>query len=258
MIWVKTILKTFVLCVVIIGALFISYRIYDKKNSDSDKTAVLDISPSDPVVQLVMGKIYSSNIFRGAGFSVENFTNDDIIHYGMDNLTKDNYSIKTIAHKKSLCEVTGKILFTSTSNCNIKIINNDYFTKLIKNDFNIDVEVKFDTFTYKGHYCKNDGKRYYCLLSKYTETKKNLSFIHEAYEEGDTLVVKEYYLNVDLNNKDLCNLYLNPEYCEKKNVNEPIVVPDEIIINNGVLYQHVFKKIDDKYYYLQSFILSER
>ena len=87
---------------------------------------------------------------------------------------------------------------------------------------------------------------------------KNLSFIHEAYEEGDTLVVKEYYLNVDLNNKDLCNLYLNPEYCEKKNVNEPIVVPDEVIINNGVLYQHVFKKIDDKYYYLQSFILSER
>ena len=176
------------------------------------------------------------------------------IPYGI----KDNYSTKTIAHKKSLCEVTGKILFTSTSNCNIKIINNDYFTKLIKNDFNIDVEVKFDTFTYKGHYCKNDGKRYYCLLSKYTETKKNLSFIYEAYEEGDTLVVKEYYLNVDLNNKDLCNLYLNPEYCEKKNVNEPIVVPDEIIINNGVLYQHVFKKIDDKYYYLQSFILSER
>ena len=112
--------------------------------------------------------------------------------------TEADTAFKTIAHKKSLCEVTGKILFTSTSNCNIKIINNDYFTKLIKNDFNVDVEVKFDTFTYKGHYCKNDGKRYYCLLSKYTETKKNLSFIHEAYEEGDTLVVKEYYLNVDL------------------------------------------------------------
>lgn len=253
----KTIIKTIILIAIVILGLFIGIKIYYNSGNETEES-VLDISPSDPTVQLLMKKIYSSNIFRSAGFNNNSLNDDIVISYGIDNITKDNYSSKTIKHKKSLCEVTGKILFTSTDNCNIRIINKDYFTKLIKNDFNVDYTLTKDTFTYHGYFCKSDSKKYYCLMSRYTNYDKNLSLIKNAYEEGNKLIIYEYYLYVDLNNNELCNLYLNSEYCANKKPNDEIKVEDDVIINNGVLYRHEFVKEEDKYYYLQSFIVSER
>ncbi len=254
----KTVLKTIVLCVVVVFALFLSIKIHNSTNALTTENSRLELAPNDPTVQLLMNRVNSSDIFRSAGFSTSNLKEDDVIAYVFDNLTKDDYSTKKVEHKKSLCEVTGKILFTSTSDCNVKIISNDVFTSKIKNDFNVDFELSKKTFDYHGHFCKNDGKKYYCLLSKYTYMIKHFSVVKEAYEEDNKLVIKEYYFFVDLNDRDTCNLYLNVDYCEKKNVNEEVVVDEDIIKNNGVLYQHEFEHVDDNYYYLQSFVVSER
>ena len=254
----KTVIKTIVFCCAVIGALFISYKIYEKKKVDNDNASILEIAPNDPVVQLLMNQIYSSQIYRGAGFSVDSLDEETVMHYGIDKLTKNDYVQKTVTHKKSLCEVTGKILFTSNHNCNIRIIDNSYFTNLIKKDFNVELDLKYETFDYAGYFCKNDGRKYYCFLSDYHNKFKNFSVIDTAYEEGNKLIIYEYYLYVDFNNADLCNLYLNAEYCAKKNPYAEIEIADDVVINNGVLYRHEFVKEEDNYYYLQSFIVSER
>ena len=253
----KTVFKTIILMIIIFVGLFIGYKIYNK-SVDESSDDVLDIAISDPTVTLLMNKIYSSDIFRKGSFSSKDLNENAIIHYAIDNLTKENYTQKNIKHKKSLCEVTGKILFTSTHNCNIRIIKNEYFTNIIKNDFNVDIDLSYDTFDYAGYYCKNDGKKYYCLLSDYTSYDKHLSVLKNAYEEGNKLIIYEYYLYVDINNTQLCNLYLNAEYCNKKNPYADLVVDDDVVKNNGALYRHEFIKEEAKYYYLQSFIVSER
>ena len=161
----KTAFKIIILIAIVFLGLFIGFKIYNKaENKDDD---VLDISVTDPTVSLLMNKIYSSDIFRKGSFSTKDLNEDIVIRYAIENLTKDNYEKKTVKHKKSLCEVTGRILFTSTSDCNIRVFGNDYFPKIIKNDFNVDVELTYKNFEYAGYYCKNDGKRYYCLMSNH-------------------------------------------------------------------------------------------
>lgn len=254
----KTIIKTIILSAIIVLGLFIGLNIYNKSHALVEESNKVDMALTDPTVTLLMNKVYSSNLFRDAKFSIDLIDEDFVIHYTIDNLTKDDYSTKVVEHKKSLCEVTGKILFTSTSNCNIRIIKNDVFLNKIKNDFNVDVNISYPNFQYKGYFCKNDGKRYYCLMSKYQENIKIFSVLKEAYEEDNKIIIYEYYFFIDLNDKDSCYLYLNKDYCDKKNPKEEITIVDDLIKENGVLYRHEFVNQDDHYYYLQSFIVSER
>ena len=254
----KTIIKTIILSAFIVLGLFIGLNVYNKSHAILEESTRNDLALTDPTVLLLMNKVNGSNLFHDASFSSDRIDEEFVIHYTIDNLAKEDYSTKVVEHKKSLCEVTGKILFTSTSDCNIRIIKNDVFSNKVKNDFHKEIELSYPNFNYKGYFCKNDGKRYYCLMSKYQETIKNFSVLKEAYEEDDKIIIYEYYLFVDLNDKDSCYLYLNKDYCDKKNVNEEIIILDDIIKDNGILYRHEFVREEEQYYYLQSFVVSER
>ena len=251
----KTILKTIVLIILIVAAIIFSLKMYNKSHTKNEENIKEELDNNSEIVKNLMNKVYSSKYYRDAKFSKNRIDDRFVLEYTIDNLTDKDYQKKVVEHKKSLCEVTNRILFTSTSDCTIRIIKNEVFKNKIQKDFNIEKDIKYVEFKYKGYYCKNDGKKYYCFMSNYKENIKNFSSIKEAYKEDNKIIIYEYYFFIDLNDKDTCYLYLNKDYCDKKDIKQEIVIDEDVIINNGVLYRHEFEQTEDNYYFLQNYIV---
>ena len=147
-----------------------------------------------------------------------------------------------------------KELFKERYNIEIK---NDTISKYQKKIFNVDTELVFDDFNQYGLNCKNNGEKYYCLIGSYTDTLLGYSVFDSAYEYQDKITVVEYYLQIDLSDKERCLKFFNEEYCTNYKEMDKPSLSDKTIKENGVLYKHVFYKEEDKYYLENSFIVSE-
>ena len=73
-----------------------------------------------------MYETIEDNIYlRRASLDVNDLTDTDIIELVIDNLTKDDYTKKTIKAEKIVCQVTKKISFTTEEKkCTVRIIEN--------------------------------------------------------------------------------------------------------------------------------------
>ncbi|MBQ4032115.1 MAG: hypothetical protein II625_10205 [Bacilli bacterium] len=86
---------------------------------------------------------------------------------------------------------------------------------------------------------------------------EDCSVFSDAYEDKGGVVIHEYYLNIDLSNKERCLNYFSNDYCSSYSKQDKATLDDEIIKRDGVLYEHLFVKVDDNYYLKRSFVVSE-
>lgn len=218
------------------------------------------IVENDPTIKILSEQIENLNVLRKASLVNSDLSSDEIIKYVISNITEEEYTSKSIKLKKTVCEVTDKILFSVNENtkCQIMIINNDTFDEYQKRFFGVENKVSFDDFKYHGLNCKNDGTKYYCLVGDYENTVLDYSTFKSAYSEKDKIVIQDYYLRVNLEDKNRCLKYFDNDYCENYNTMDKPELDKEIIENDGVLYEYVFKDNGDNYYLEKSFIVSER
>lgn len=253
----KDLIKTGVSVLVVILILIVVFFIVGNAKYGIEIFNTINLDLKDPTTKLLYERIKDTTNFRKADMKVSSLNSQEIIPYIILNLDKDDYTTKKIEPEKIVCEVTDTIKFTSSKDCKLKIVKNDTIIKYQKELFNIDNELMFDDFDEYGLECKNSGDKYYCLISSYTETLLGYSAFDSAYEYQDKITIVEYYLQIDLNDKERCLEFFNEEYCtDFKEMDKPSL-SDETIKENGVLYKHVFYKEEDKYYLENSFIVSE-
>lgn len=213
---------------------------------------------TDPDVKLMYESIEDNIYLRRASLDINDLTDTDIIELVMDNLTKDDYTKKTVKADKIVCQVTKKISFnTEEKKCTIRIIENKVFTDYIKKKYNLVKEIKFDDFEYHGYNCKNSGKKYYCTYDTYSEPIRGYSVFDKAYKTKDSLVISEYYVQVDMSDGDRCLTYFDEEYCANYKDMDRKDIDDKLIKKDGVLYEHVFTLVDGKYYLSNSYVKNE-
>ena len=163
------------------------------------------------------------------------------------------YEIKEYESVSGLCSVPNSVMFSSQSKCRIKIIEDEKIKNEIKNLFNKEPTLTTEEFEYKEYYCKHDIDRFYCLINpNYKSTSKSYTYIDEAYEKKDEIHIYEYYLNINLTNKDKCLKLYTKEVCDNYSEVEIPELTKEKIKEYGTLYKHTFKKEDNKYYLVQS------
>ena len=251
-------IKTLIVTLVILFSLGIAFLIVSNIEQGIELLTRSEAPFSDPDVKLMYETIEDNIYLRKASLDVNDLTDTDIIELVIDNLTKDDYKKKTYAADKIVCQVTKKIAFTTEEKkCTIRIIENKIFTDYIKKKYNLEKEMKFDDFEYHGYECKNSGKKYYCMYNSYKESIKGYSVFDKAYKTKDTLVISEYYLQVDMKDADRCLTYFDEEYCSNYKDMDRRDIGDKTIKKDGVLYEHVFTLVDGKYYLLKSYVKNE-
>lgn len=254
----KDVIKTFVLVgiVILVGA--ISLFVVGNIEYGVELFSKTNLPFNEPSVSLLYDRINGKNYFRKASLVNTDLSNEEIIKFVLDNIDKKDYTNKTIKPEKITCEVTKKISFTTDDDsCKIIIIKNSKIMEYQKKLFNTEKELKFEDIKYRGYYCKNDGKKYYCLTSKYKDYVLGFSKFKDAYENKDQIVIHEYFLKIDLTDYDYCLNYFDEDFCNDYKKKDVPKLNDDIILNDGVLYEHVFVKSDKSYYLEKSFIVSE-
>lgn len=251
---IKTIIVTFVILI----SLGIAFLIVANIEQGIEMLTRTDAPLSDPDVKLMYESIEDNIYLRRASLDVNDLTDKEIIELVMDNLTKDDYTKKTVEAEKIVCQVTKKISFnTEEKKCTIRVIENKVFTDYIKNKYNLDKEIDFNDFEYHGYTCKNSGKKYYCMYDKYNEPIRGYSVFDKAYKLKDTLVISEYYVQVDMSDGDRCLTYFDEEYCANYKDMDRKDIDDKTIKKDGVLYEHIFKLDNGKYYLSKSYVKNE-
>lgn len=251
-------IKTWIVTGVVLLCMVIAFFIVSNVEQGIEMLTRTELPLSDPDVKLNYEKIANNTDLRRARLNVNELTDPDIYKLVIDNLTKKDYSNKVIKADKIVCEVTKKVFFyTDGKECNIRIIKKDIFNKFIKNNYNLDKKIDFTNFNYGGYDCRLDGKKYYCRYTFTMNYVQGYSEFVNSYKTKDTLVISEYYLQVDLSDGVRCNTYFDEEYCadyknaKRKDINV------ESIKKDGVLYEHVFSLVDGKYYLQQSYVKNE-
>ena len=253
----KDVIKTSVTVLVVMIILVVVFFIVGNAKYGIEILSTTNLDLKDPTTKLLYERIKDTTSFRKADMKVSSLNSEEIIPYIILNLDKDDYSTKTVEPEKIVCEVTGTIKFTSSKDCKVKVIKNDTISKYQKKIFNVDTELVFDDFNQYGLNCKNNGEKYYCLIGSYTDTLLGYSVFDSAYEYQDKITVVEYYLQIDLSDKERCLKFFNEEYCTNYKEMDKPSLSDKTIKENGVLYKHEFYKEEDKYYLENSFIVSE-
>lgn len=256
----KDIKKTAVLVGTIILVAMIVLLIVNNAKYGVELLTRTKLSANDPTVVIAFDKLDKMTYLRTAQFKNENISSIDIIQFVLDNMEEDDYTVKKVKPVKIMCEITETIHFQTEEkkDCNLRIIKNSTFADIEQKYFNTRTVTEFPEIRYHGYYCKNDGTKYYCLVSSYNESILDYSLFADAYQEKDKAVLYEYYLRIDLNDEKRCNKYLDEEYCSDYVNKEKPEIDDEIIKKDGVLYEHVFKETENNYYLEQSHIVSER
>lgn len=217
-----------------------------------------NLTKDDVKVVPLFERINGNNSLRKAKLVNDDLTSDDVVFYVFDHLKEDDYKVKKYDAEKIVCQITNAVSFyTESKYCNVLIIDHQIFYNYQKELYNIDTNIDFKDIEYHGYNCRTDKNRYYCIKNKYNGEIAGYSAFKEAYEEKDMIVLYEYYLRIDLNDEDMCLKYFDSEYCQAKD-KEKKDLSDEVIMDNGVLYRHVFKKNDDSYYLEESAIVAER
>ena len=254
----KDVIKTAILVVILLVVSFIVVGINDNIQKGVELLSRTDLPLSDPTIQILYPRIENSTLLRKADLDTSTLSSYEIIEYVFDNLKNDDYKVKKYEATKIYCTINNRIEFTTTSDhCDVIIINNSKFKEYQKTVFNTEYDLIFNDIDYKGYHCKNDGNKYYCLYSKYVDPVLGYSVFQDAYEDKEGVVIHEYYLNVDVSNGNRCLNYFGSDYCSNYSKQERPVIPEDRIKQDGVLFEHRFKKIDDNYYLIRSFVVSE-
>ena len=254
----KDAIKTIVLTIVILIIGSIVFAIVTNLEQGIELLSRSKLPITDPDVKLLYDRIEDNTDLRKASLNVNDLSNQEILELVIDNLTKEDYEKKTVEAEKIVCQVTKKISFnTEDKNCKIRIISNSVFNDYIKENYSLDKELDFVDFDYHGYNCKNSGKKYYCMYSSYKDYVYGYSLFDSAYKAKDSIIINEYYLQVDVSDGDRCYTYFDEEYCADYKENDKKDVSDRIIKKDGVLYEHVFSLIDGKYYLQKSYVKNE-
>jgi len=249
----KTILLTGIILVILVLVFIISGNVKEGVISLSRT----ELAENDPTVTILYERVKDNTELRKAHLVNTELSSDEIITFVFDNIAKEDYSVKKIEPTKIICQVTDTISFTSSSECKVAVVDNSKIMEYQKKYFNTENELTYDDIKYHGLYCKNSGKKYYCLINSYTNTVLGYSLFDKAYEEKDKVVIYEYYFQIDLANQDKCLKYFNNDYCTNYSGKDKPSISDEIIKNEGVLYEHIFRKSGEVYYLEESFIVTE-
>lgn len=254
----KDVIKTAILVVILLVVSFVVVGINDNIQKGVELMSRTELSLNDPTIQILYPRIENSTLLRKADLDTSTLSSYEIIEYVFDNLKKDDYKVKTYEATKIYCTINSRIEFTTTSDhCDVIIINNSKFKEYQKTVFNTEYDLIFNDIDYKGYHCKNDGNKYYCLYSKYVDPVLGYSVFQDAYEDKEGVVIHEYYLNVDVSNANRCLNYFGNDYCSNYAKQERPAILEDRIKQDGVLFEHRFKKIDDNYYLIRSFVVSE-
>lgn len=254
----KDLVKTFVVTGVVLLCMLVAFFIVSNVEQGIELLTRSDLPKSDPDVALLYKTIENNSDLRKASLVINDLTDAEIYKLVIDNLNKDNYSKKTVKAEKIVCQVTKKVFFyTDGKSCDVRTIKTSHFTDYLKKNYNLDREIEFTNFNYGGYDCRLDGKKYYC---RYTSTKDYVhgySSFKDAYKTKDSIVISEYYVQVDISNGDRCRVYFDEEYCtDYKNMGRE-KIDEKKIQKDGVLYEHVFRLVDDKYYLEKSYVKNE-
>ncbi len=255
----KDFIKTIIL-VCIIGLIgFLIFYLVGNKSYYIKLFTQTDLDINDPTVEMLFNRVKNNTHLRKPNMVSAQLSSDEIIKFVFDSLEKDDYKDKKIKAEKITCSLGYGVFFTTnTGSCNVRIITNDTFMKYQKKYFNTEIPLDYVDLKYHGLKCENANKRYYCLKYSYFETLLGYSAFNKAYQDKDRIYIQEYYLNVDLEDKDKCNSYFGEEYCNNYTKMERPVLDEEFIKKQGVLFEHVFLKDEDNFYLEKSYTVSER
>ena len=238
--------------------LFFVIFVYGFDISNSSDLQDLDkISKTESVSEIAIKNLENLNFFRNADLSVDSVSDMDMMKFIFKNLQKDDYKIKDIEPLKIVCQVTDSISFISSNTCKVLVINNDKLNEYKHLLFKYDKDLVYDDFSFEKYECKNDGKKYYCLIVDYDEKKnyKEYSAIDSVYENKNRVVIYEYYLFYRYNYES-CVKYYEELYCTEDFEGELPKLEDDIIKKYGVYYRHEFIKDNDKLYLEKSYVVS--
>ena len=254
----KDVIKTIILVIILSVSGYFIIGINDNIQKGVELLSRTKLPLDDPTIQILYPRIENNTLLRKADLDTSSLSNEEIIEYVFDNLKKDDYKVKKFEATKIYCYITPKVEFTTEKDsCDVIIINNSKFMEYQKNVFNTEMELKFNDINYKGYNCKNDNGKYYCVYTRYTNPIVGYSVFSDAYEDKGGVVIHEYYLNIDLSNKERCLSYFSSDYCNNYSKQDRAHLDDEVIKRDGVLYEHLFVKEEDNYYLKRSFVVSE-
>ena len=218
-----------------------------------------DLDKSDPTVEMLFNRVQKNIHLRKPNIVNNQLSSDEIIKFVIDNIEEADYKDKKVKAEKITCYVANGVLFTTnTGSCSIRIISNETFMKYQKKFFNTEIPLEFVDIKYHGLKCENSGNNYYCLKYPYYETLLGYSVYNRAYKDSEHIYIQEYYLNIDLEDKDKCISFFNEEYCNNYTKMERPVLDEDFIKAHGVLFEHVFTQVEDNYYLEKSYTVSER
>lgn len=254
----KDVAKTSILVGVLLVIFLLVFIILGHLKHEVELLARTELSNNDPIVSILYKRVQNRTDLRRAYLVNTNLTSEDIIKFVLDHIEQEDYKKKTVTPTKITCQVTSTVDFTTNDeNCLIAVIDNDTIMEYQKKYFHVENELTFDDIKYHGLYCKNSGKKYYCLIGDYQETVLGYSVLDKAYEEKNRVILYEYYLQVDLNDTERCILYFGQDYCANYKKEERPYLDEKTILEDGVLYGHVFQKDEETYYLEKSFIVAE-
>lgn len=254
----RDLIKTVIVTAVILICIALAFLIVSNVEQGIELLTRTDLPKNDPDVKILYEQIEDNTDLRKANLVVKELSNKEIIELVMNNLTKNDYTIKTIEAEKIVCQVTDSISFnTEEDKCRIRIINNDVFTKYMKNNYNIVKELEFNNFEYRGYNCENSGKKYYCTYNAYKDPIVGYSLFDKAYKTKDSIVISEYYVQINLSDGNSCKNYFDEEYCANYKTEDRKDIKDKIIKKDGVIYEHVFTLVDGRYYLEKSYVKNE-
>lgn len=253
----KDLAKTGIGLAVLFLIFFIYFLIIGNVENGVNFFTRTNLSKDDARITSLFERINGNNSLRKAKLVNEDLTSDDIVFYVFDHLKEEDYKVKKYEAEKIVCQITNSISFnTESKHCKVLIIPHQIFYDYQKELYNIDTNIDFKDTVYHGYNCQTDKDNYYCLKNSYDDGIVGYSTFKDAYEEKDTIVMYEFYLRVDLTDLDVCLKYFDSEYCQAKD-KEKKDLSDDVIIDNGVLYRHVFRKNNDNYYLEESAIVAE-
>ena len=253
----KDLIKTAILLLIlaIIGYSITSFN--DNIEHSIDVLSKTNLDFNDPTVQVLYPRIENNTLLRDAYLDTSEISSTELIEFVLDNLTKDDYKSKKYDADKITCQITWNIDFlTNTGSCKVYIIDHSKFMEKQEEYFNTTNEIQFSDIDYHGYECRTDNEKYYCLVKGYTSNLLGYSVFDSAYEDKEYVYIREYYLQINLNNYDRCLEYLNKEYCDNTNRQERPFILEDTIKEDGVLYEHIFKKKDTTYYLVKSYVLN--
>lgn len=255
----KDFIKTVIL-VCIIGLIgFLIFYLVGNKSYYIKLFTQTDLDISDPTVEMLFNRVKNSTHLRKPNMVSSELSSDEIIKYVIDNMAPEDYKDKKVKAEKITCSIGYGVFFTTnTGTCNIRVIKNDVFMSYQKKYFNTENPLDFVDIKYHGLKCENANGSYYCLKYSYFENLIGYSVFNKAYQDKDHIYIQEYYLNIDLTDKDKCISYFGEEYCNNYTKMERPILDDAIVKEQGVLFEHVFSSQDDNYYLEKSYTVSER